>query len=161
MALYSQAADDQMTPPSSAWYLGMAGMLPTIGACLAVGFGNAEWLVRGYETGFVYGALILSFLGGTWWGLTTRIEDRSEQASLFAWSVVPPLVAWVCLFDRQPASLLLLAALFLAALRTDWRLGKLGVAPRWWMRLRAPLSIGMCLLHLLLATLYLWRSSPA
>lgn len=136
-----QSAPEEM--PASARLLGYAGLLPALASLLAVLFGNAEMRAVGFQTGAIYAALILSFLGGSWWGLALRVDDREEQSAIFAWGVVPCLIAWSCLYYLTSGGMLLLGALFLAALRMDVRLDQLGLTPAWWLQLRTPLSIGM------------------
>jgi hypothetical protein len=96
--------------------------------------------------GFVltYAAIILSFLGGTWWGFVSK-EERPSWI-LLGISVLPALAGWAAIFSFQPPAALfalagaLVLTLVVDALLTAWRL-----APGWWMRLRVPLSIGLAL----------------
>ncbi len=130
--------------PLPALLLGFAGLIPpaglTIVALLDLG------LFAPSTPGFVltYAAVILSFLGGTWWGFVSR-SDR-PGLGLLAISVLPALGGWAAIFSFQPpAALFALAFALLAALAVDAYLTQRRLAPRWWMRLRLPLSLGLAL----------------
>jgi hypothetical protein len=137
--------------PRPAVALGAAGLLPALACLGAVLFGPADWRDQVFLIGTLYAAVILSFLGGTWWALSCTHTPQSELTPLLAFSVIPPLAAWVAAFFLNRASLIVMAALFIAGLAVDRRLLKLGLAPSWWFNLRLPLSAGMALLSLLIA----------
>lgn len=124
--------------------LGYAGLIPpailTIIAVLHLGVfaESAPGFVRSY------GAIILSFLGGTWWAFAIRRER--PPTVLLAISVVPALAGWAAMFWFKPAlALFALAALLIASLAVDRWLQRSGLAPAWWMQLRAPLSLLLAL----------------
>ena len=73
--------------------LGCSGLLPFIGGALAVSVGPAAWHDAARRALIAYGAVIVSFLGGIHWGFALR--QAAPPAALFAWGVVPSLVAWV------------------------------------------------------------------
>ena len=130
--------------PLPALLLGFAGLLPPVGltavALLDLG------LFAPSTPGFVltYAAVILSFLGGTWWGFVSR-SDRPAWM-LLGISVLPALAGWAAIFSFQPpAALFALAIALLAARAVDAYLSQRRLAPRWWMRLRLPLSLGLAL----------------
>lgn len=128
--------------PRAPLWLGLAGLIPPL-MLTAIGLfelgifaPNAPGFVRSYA------AIILSFLGGTWWAFACR-EER-PRAFLLVLAVLPSLAAWATMIWFVPAQALfalaglLLASLVIDALLVGWRL-----APRWWMRLRVPLSGGL------------------
>lgn len=128
--------------------LGLAGLLPQL-ACLIVAFlGPAEWAVLARSFAALYAALIFTFLGGTWWGIAAAAPAAERRGGLrWIWfaAVVPSLLAagalagWLSgTWPIEPA-LVTLGAGLLMALGVDARIAPL--SPRWWMRLRAPLSI--------------------
>mgnify|MGYP002777127804 FL=1 len=132
--------------PLAAALLGSAGLIPpAIGAFVAFqdagGFGSTA-------AGFIliYAALIFSFLGGSWWAFACR-EERPRWWLLVI-AVVPSLAAWAILplraSELRPA--LTLAGLIIASLAVDWLLFRRGLTPRWWLKLRAPLSVGLAAL---------------
>ncbi|WP_338503306.1 DUF3429 domain-containing protein [Sphingomonas kaistensis] len=133
-----------MRVPLSALLLGLAGLIPPIG--LTAGALLDLGLFAPSMPGFVltYAAIILSFLGGTWWGFVSRAERPS--AFLLAVSVLPALAGWAAIFSFQPpAALFALAGALIAVLAVDWLLVRRRLAPRWWMQLRIPLSVGLAL----------------
>jgi hypothetical protein len=85
------------TPPVVAW-LGYGGLVPFVGLTAAVLWsGTAHpWLVRALLD---YAAVILSFVGALHWGFAMTLPDLDPrlQRGMFAWSVLPSLLAWVLL----------------------------------------------------------------
>lgn len=128
--------------PLPALLLGFAGLIPpavlTAVALLELG------LFAPSTPGFVltYAAVILSFIGGSWWGLVSR-EERPGWG-LLGISVLPALGGWAAIFSFQPpAALFALAGALVAALPVDALLVRRRLAPGWWMKLRVPLSVGL------------------
>ena len=131
--------------PASVRRLGSAGLIPfVIGAILA-------WAVPtliGMPVGrlvLVYGAVILSFVGGMHWGLASAKlaydPDDSDAPALFAPSVMPSLVGCGAVFMPDPLGLLTLAVAFALVLIADRWAGSRSLAPLWWMKLRLRLSL--------------------
>ena len=142
-------ADSPTSVGGGALLLGYAGLMPA---------GAATLLIAGhvYQAGvmiaFAYPALILSFLGGIWWGFAMRRRER--QAPLAALAVLPSLVAlalgvWLVGSGEVRAALIALGLAILLTLIVDQRLERGGDAPAGWMRLRAPLSVGLAALTIL------------
>ncbi len=131
-------------------WLGLAGLLPGTACAVAAWFGPAGWVEPARSIGALYAALILSFLGGMWWGIAAgapAAERRRTLGWLWIAAVVPSLVAFACLLPwalgyamLEPVLVMLGAAIWLS-LGVDARLASL--APRWWMALRVPLSLGL------------------
>lgn len=139
-------------PPLPARLLGTAGLLPSAGALAVVLFAPPDWLNAAFVLDMLYAAMILSFLGGAWWGLVTAAGLRG--GALTPWlvaGVVPCLVAWPCVYFLSPVSLAVIAAFFPACLLVDRWLVRHGHAPAWWWVLRWPLSAGMGVLNLAIA----------
>jgi hypothetical protein len=137
-----------MRIPRPALLLGLAGLIPpavlTAVALLELG------LFAPSTPGFVltYAAIILSFLGGSWWGFASR-EERPSWL-LLGIAVLPALAGWAAIFSfTPPAALFALAAALVATLAFDALLVGWRLAPGWWMRLRVPLSAGLALCCLL------------
>ncbi len=130
--------------PRAPLLLGLAGLIPPVVLTL-VGLFDLS-LFAPSTPGFVrsYAAVILSFLGGAWWAFVCR-EER-PRAALLVLAVLPSLAAWAAMFWFVPAQALfalaglLVASLVVDALLVGWRL-----APRWWFRLRMPLTLGLAL----------------
>ena len=128
--------------------LGFAGLVPAIAACVGVLWGPVEWRHDAATVCATYAAVILSFLGGAWWGIVSGdATPRHLSAALYA-SVLPSLAGWAALLMDVGSGLLALGLLFLAMLPGDYWLSRTGVAPAWWPRLRLPLSLGMAALAL-------------
>ena len=141
---------DAVRPPIAALALGGAGLLPPLaGICLRlVDGGGATGMASGMLLlgGLVYGGLILSFLGGMWWGAACA---RREGAALRPWlqlAVMPSLLALLalaaCVSNAKVGGALLAVAL-VTTLLVDRKLAANAMVPEWWMRLRVPLSCGL------------------
>lgn len=125
-----------------AFLLGYAGLLPAMLALAVAALGPPEWREFAFRAGALYAGLILSFLGGAWWGLATR--SRPERAwPLYILSVVPSLAALVLLLVLTPDRLVVLGVLIALTLPVDRLLLAEGLAPANWLRLRVPLSLGL------------------
>jgi hypothetical protein len=131
-----------MRIPLPALWLGFAGLIPPL-VLTAVALFDIS-LFAPSTPGFVltYAAVILSFLGGSWWGFVSR-QERPGWV-LLGISVLPALGGWAAIFSFQPpAALFALAGALIAALAMDALLVRRRLAPGWWMRLRVPLSVGL------------------
>ena len=139
----------QSVPALPRW-LGLAGLLPQF-TCVAVLYaGPAEWREAALAIAFAYAALILSFLGGMWWGIAAAAPAAQRRKALgWLWiaAVLPSLVALACFLPwaldwawPEP-SLVMLGGALLVSLGVDAKLDAL--APRWWKALRVPLSTGL------------------
>ncbi len=138
-------------PPIAAMLLGYAGLLPPI---IAVAVRLIDPAKGGMMLALAlfYAALILSFLGGMWWG---AVSARVSGAALSLWlaiAVVPSLVALAAgavLFASVLSAAAIVAAGLLGSLLVDMALIRAGHVPAWWMKLRVPLSVGLAALTLL------------
>ena len=120
----------------TAMLLGAAGVLPFVAGALTT------WLVGDTRLGrwsldaaTLYGAVILSFLGGIQWGLILRKPDAKH--SLLFLSVLPALLAWAALLLPQQLTLATLILCFPACLLVDFRLS----IPAWFRSLRMGLTV--------------------
>jgi hypothetical protein len=127
-----------------AFLLGYAGLLPAFAALATALAGPPEWRELAFRAGALYAGLILSFLGGAWWGLSTR-ADAEKAWPFYILSVVPSLVALALLMLLTPPRLVLLGGLIMFTLPVDGLLVRTGLAPKNWMLLRVPLTIGLSL----------------
>jgi hypothetical protein len=123
--------------PDWATRLGHAGLLPFVAGALLV------WLVHDEVRPWVehalalYGALIVSFLGGIHWGVALR--QTQPDLRLLGWGVVPSLVAWLAMLMPANAGLVVFGLALLGCYLVDRRLYPLqGVAH--WLTLRFRLS---------------------
>ncbi len=144
-------------PLISTW-LGYAGLVPQIAAVTVLASGSAYWRFTALALAYAYAALILSFLGGLWWGLAARSAGRAPNWSWVA-AVLPSLIAlmsavpWAIGAPWPGPSLVWLGLSILCSLIVDRKLSTLGLAPVGWMALRAPLAIGLGVLTLAAAFL--------
>lgn len=141
----------------TAYALGFAGLLPQAAAAVGVFRGGPDWVVYAVVVSFSYAAVILSFLGGIWWGFAMRRERG--QAWLAALSVMPSLVAVALVAAMLAAGKagiasedyylwahLALGAALIATLPVDAHLARSGEAPTGWLRFRTALSVGLAAL---------------
>ena len=128
-------------------WLGIAGLLPQLLCLLALVGGNPEARFVALACAFAYAALILSFLGGLWWGLAAA----HGRAPGWIWiaAVTPSLIAFASCYPWMVGaawpgpSLVVLGAALIASLGVDGKLRVMGIAPIWWLGLRVPLSVGL------------------
>lgn len=144
-----------MTLPRIAYGLGLAGLLPQIAVVAVLASGDLAGRYVALALGYAYAALILSFLGGLWWGLAAKTE--SPPRWMWFAAVAPSLVAlasawpWAVGLAWPGPSLVTLGVALIAALGVDGALVRLAIAPPGWMRLRVPLSLGLGVLTILAA----------
>ena len=143
--------------PSIARWLGFAGLLPQL-LLTAVMFSEAsDSGSRAASLALVYSALILSFLGGTWWGLAARSK---AQVPWWIWlsAIAPSLIGFAALVatvtgqDPQ-VSLYVVGGSLFGALGVDYRLATTSMCPIGWLVLRVPLSLGLGGLTILIGSL--------
>jgi Protein of unknown function (DUF3429) len=135
------------TPPLAAVWLGGLGALPFIalsgaGALLRPSLGDGPQIAL-----LAYGAVILSFLGGVHWGAAIVSRDEQTGRALplrLIISVMPSLAGSVALLFPRAAGLVVLAVSFMAMLWVDLRATRLGVTPRWYPKIRIPLTLLVC-----------------
>jgi hypothetical protein len=144
--------------PLAALTLGAAGLLPPFIAILARLATDAETPISGLLMPFAvsYGLLILSFLGGIWWGVASARASEEQQASLLGLAVAPPILAAILFVVAQvfPVIATFILAIALAAtLLVDRRLAQLALVPVWWMRLRMPLSLALAAMAVIVGVL--------
>lgn len=139
-----------MSPPPLPRWLGLAGLLPQLAVAAIVFSGDNALRFSALSLGYAYAALILSFLGGLWWGLGAGVERPPEW--LWIAAIVPSLLAlgtavpWATGEPWPGPSMIVLGIALIAALGIDRALGVRGLTPPWWMALRLPLSLGLGLL---------------
>ena len=136
--------------PLAAAMLGAAGLLPLI---LALFIRLASGVYPDTPVPIVlgglalsYAALILSFVGGIWWGVAATRATPEQMPRLMGIAIVPSLVAWLVVglaWDfPATASTTLGVTIALTPLVDRW-LARHGLVPAWWMKLRLPLSLAL------------------
>ena len=148
-------ASSGVTVPAIPALLGYAGLLPFVG--LSVGL----WIVpEAYEQVLHaallgYASIILAFMGAVHWGLA--MQDSGPIAGRqFVWSVMPALIAWFASVFSPMTRYSVLTVAFAALCLLDGRMIKLGKAPAWYLKLRAPLT-AVVVLSLITAQISLLR----
>ncbi|WP_158215739.1 DUF3429 domain-containing protein [Notoacmeibacter marinus] len=89
-----------------------------------------------------YGAVILSFLGGIRWGFATARNDQASARELLT-SVVPSLIAWMCLTLPSAPALFLLAVTFVWHFFWDRRHAERHDLPAWFLPLRLRVTVAV------------------
>jgi len=135
-------------------WLGYSGLMPQLFIVLYASQG-VENLWIGKAAGFGYAALILSFLGGTWWGLGLKMTKAPNW--VFVIAVAPSLLAfatylpWIWGMEWPNPSLFALGAALLASPIVDRLLAKQAEIPSGWLKLRFRLSMGLAVLTVALS----------
>ena len=131
----------------SARWLGWAGLIPQVLLAAGVIAFPAKFGSPASALALSYSALILSFIGGAWWGLAAHQKVRVRPWIWLA-AVAPSLIAfaamgaWAIGWPPQP-SLTTTGASLIATLGIDYKLAVDGLCPPGWLRLRTPLSLGL------------------
>ena len=142
----------RITIPIGPMLLGIAGVIPFVGAVAIIIFGPPRHVEAATFSLLAYGAIILSFLGGILWGsiLARGITDIGNgQIRLLVIGVLPSLCGWVALLVGPNIGLPLMAIAFLFVLVVDLSSTRDGLLPPWYPRLRIPLTISVALLLLI------------
>ena len=143
-----------MNPPLVPRWLGLAGLLPQLAAAAVVFSGDNALHFSALSLGYAYAALILSFLGGLWWGIAAGRPDAPEW--LWVAAIAPSLIAlgsavpWALGEPWPGPSMIVLGIALIGALGVDRVIAKRGLVPAWWISLRVPLSLGLGVLTLAL-----------
>ena len=140
---------EQMSPsqtgqiPGPALWLGLSGLIPFAGLAVAPLWLGAEGALQAQAALLVYGAVILSFMGGCRWGFAAAGLGGGPGWAPLGVSVLPALFGWAAvLLFAGPQACVALAAGFAALFLADAALTRTGGAPPWWTALRFPLSLG-------------------
>ncbi len=139
--------------PLAAALLGAAGLLPPLLALfvrLAAG-AEPETPLPGMMGALaqIYSALILSFLGGIWWGVAMARVPAERLPQLLALAVAPSIIGLLLIglsLGWPVLASTLLGLVIIATPLVDRALRKRRLVPPWWMRLRLPLSLALGLL---------------
>jgi hypothetical protein len=137
---------ERQPPPISAVLLGAAGVVPfTVCAIL-------QWYPhpilppqRALTVCLVYGAVILSFLGGIRWGTAIGPYGPPRPARDFTLSVLPSLAGWAAPFLPPVVGVSLLITGFMLQALWDVVSSETGRLPAWFGTLRAALTVAVTL----------------
>ena len=128
--------------PRAATILGWCGVLPFIALAGATAFqlGDPAQVSGALR---LYGAIILSFMGGVHWGAATK--QNEARASPYLVSVLPALWAFAMAFTPAPMGFAGMAVGFAILMAYDLRCVRQGDLPQWYGRLRLSLTAIVCL----------------
>lgn len=131
-------------PPQLAVLLGYAGLIPFVSGALGIWVIPLGWRPFVLAALLDFAAVILAFMGAIHWGLAMRAQETDERAQVqLGLSVIPPLLGWLAVASGMPMGMALPICLlaFVGLYLADLRAVKLGLAPRWYPRLRTPLTL--------------------
>lgn len=136
--------------PTPALWLGGTGAIPFVALSFATLLASGDLQISLANALVLYGAIILSFLGGVHWGLAMAEGNGSPSPSVspgwLALSVTPSLLGWgAVLLPNLVASALVLSGGFVAMLIIDVRAADQLQVPAWYPKLRRPLTLTVAL----------------
>lgn len=130
--------------PEPAVVLGAAGLIPFL-------FLTGVWLTGNILPSTVargalvaYSIAILSFMGAVHWGLAMNATPGDQPWRRYFVSVIPALAATATAFVEGGLQFVWLAVCFLGLLVYDLFAVRRDEAPRWYPRLRWPLTLIVC-----------------
>ena len=132
--------------PRPALLLGWAGVIPFALLTAASVLDIHPWSLEPTMALRAYGACILSFMGGAQWGLLLPREGGHAPFFRYVISVLPALLAFLCLLLPSKPGLIGLIVGFLALLAYDLSTVRQGLAPRWYSSLRVQLTLAVVVL---------------
>jgi hypothetical protein len=127
------------TLPQSARLAGYLGLIPFAALAAITLVGSSAQSELAAHALLAYAALIATFVGAIHWGLAAAREEGSANWQ-YLWSVVPSLIAWLCLFLPGRAALVTVAALLATCLLVDIRATSAGSFPAMLIKLRVQLT---------------------
>lgn len=144
--------------PPMALILGLAGLIPFLGASLAATTLTGESASRALLALSAYAAVILAFLGGVHWGFA--LTDGAAIRARIGLGVVPSLIGWIGLLltfvGLEIVGLVVMVAGFIGLTIMEARATTRGLVPRGYMWLRWLLStvvivclVSVCLIRTL------------
>ncbi|WP_150525765.1 DUF3429 domain-containing protein [Roseibium sediminis] len=142
----SDLAAPSTTIPQSALWLTASGYIPFAILSLASLLAPAPFQPQIGIALLLYGAIILSFLGGIHWGVEMAHGAQSGSPPnllALAISTAPSLIAWASLALPHPFHSVGLGIGFLLILTYDLRCKKTGRVPDWYPKLRIPVTLAV------------------
>ncbi|KAK6302829.1 hypothetical protein J4Q44_G00271840 [Coregonus suidteri] len=144
--------------PKPALYLGFSGLLPFLGAPLLMAV-TQSYLPEVAYAQVVYGASIVSFLGGARWGFALPEGSPAQPDWMnLGNSVVPSLLAWLALLCRDNITEGALVVIMGLGLALHYDLTLLPGYPSWFKAMRTILTLVAT--FSLVATLTLQKMCP-
>lgn len=134
--------------PASALTLGLAGLLPFIAAVIVMQTNLQGYAPIATLSLLVYGAVIVSFLGGVRWGVELSRTGAHPRWLPLTCSVISSLIAWPAVLIGGTSGLLLLTVAFIAQYLMDAHAVRHNQIVQWYRSLRLILTtvVVLCLL---------------
>jgi hypothetical protein len=132
--------------PRPAMLLGWAGVIPFALFAVASVLDIRLWSLDPTVALRAYAACILSFMGGVQWGILLPRDEGHAPFSRYLISVLPALLAVLCLLMPNRPGVMGLIIGFLALLAYDISTTRQGLAPQWYASLRVQLTIAVVVL---------------
>ncbi|XP_019963409.2 transmembrane protein 69-like [Paralichthys olivaceus] len=127
--------------PKPALYLGFSGLIPFLSAPLVMAASQCFYPEVAYAQ-VVYGASIVSFLGGARWGFAIPAGSPAQPDWMnLGNSVVPSLLAWLALLCRDNITEGALVVIMGLGLSLHYDLTLLPGYPTWFKAMRTVLSL--------------------
>ncbi|XP_068427405.1 transmembrane protein 69-like [Clinocottus analis] len=127
--------------PTPALYLGFSGLIPFLSAPVLMATTQSFYPELAYAQ-VVYGALIVSFLGGARWGFAIPAGSPAQPDWMnLGNSVVPSLLAWLALFCRDNIAEGALVVIMGLGLSLHYDLTLLPGYPSWFKAMRTVLTL--------------------
>ena len=138
--------DEQVRAEDMGTRLGYLGLIPFLAGAVAALL-SEELVSLAFQAFILYSLAILSFMGGVHWGLALIIGTRQSTRLLI--SVVPVIVAWICLIALPaPLTLAVLGGGFIAQWFIDRPILAELPIPSWYLEMRPRLAYAAAGCHL-------------
>ena len=129
--------------PTPALVLGVAGLAPFFAGAVGLWlFDSAPRREATLQLLLTYCAVILAFMGAIHWGMVMIRSEYATRGPMIR-AVLPALLAWAALALPPLASMAAFLIGFPAVLAMDLHAVNSGLAPRWYRRLRIPLTLAV------------------
>lgn len=134
--------------PRIGMMLGYGGVIPFAATAMLVA---TTWPSQtghdALQAQIVYGAIVLSFLGGVRWGavmaqfgdMATRPPHAMGPALIR--SILPPVAGWLCVLVPPAGALAAMSLVYLGQYLGDVSAAKEGTLTQWYSALRGPLTL--------------------
>ncbi|MBG07051.1 MAG: DUF3429 domain-containing protein [Rhodospirillaceae bacterium] len=142
----NHAVSSELRIPVNTVWLGGLGVVPFAASSAVVMLASPKIAAHSEFALLVYGAVILSFLGGILWGRILAlgsIEAISKETRTLIASIVPSLIGWIAVLIGPGLGLPVLAMAFFLILVTDLIHAKGNLFPAWYPKLRVPLTLAV------------------
>lgn len=138
--------DEQVRAENMGMRLGYLGLIPFLAGAVTALL-SEELVSLAFQAFILYSLAILSFMGGIHWGLALIIGTRQSTRLLI--SVVPVIVAWICMIALPAAlTLAVLGGGFIAQWFIDRPILAELPIPSWYLEMRPRLAYAVAGCHL-------------